>query len=104
MASKKKLKRKVTRLTHLNNSLKKEIQVLVFEPNSMRATEIQVMYHMLRDMENTVMFGTVQYKPTLPEPWPPCESCKHFPAELNKTPCVSCNPEYDKWQPKEERK
>lgn len=64
MASKKKLKRKVTRLTHLNNSLKKEIQVLVFEPNSMIATEIKVMYRMLHDMANTVMFGTVTWKNT----------------------------------------
>jgi hypothetical protein len=64
MKSHKKLKRKITRLTHLNNSLQKEIQVLVFEPNSMRATEIKVMYNVLRDMENAVLFGTVEWHNT----------------------------------------
>jgi len=62
MASKQKLRRKITRLTHLKNSLQKEIQVLVFEPNSIRASEIKVLYRMLRGMEETVFFGTCEWR------------------------------------------
>lgn len=61
MKSRKKLKNKTIYLKSEIDSLRKEIQTLVFEPNSIKATEIKIVYHMLRDMENTALFGTCKW-------------------------------------------
>ena len=62
MKSRKKLKAKIQGLEKRNDALLKEIQTLVFEPNSYRATEIKVLYGMLRSMEETVLFGTCEWR------------------------------------------
>jgi len=61
MKSRKKLKNKITHLKSEIAALRNEIRTLVFEPNSYRASEIKVMYRMLKSMEESMLFGTREW-------------------------------------------